>query len=116
MAHGLSICGSRALECSISSCDPRASLLHGTWDLPGPGLEPGLVSPALAGGFLTTAPLGKSQENNLLIMSLGSVKSDRKSKVGQEQGMLPLKSILYSLDQVSYLESGLQGLPWWRRG
>ena len=28
------------------------------WDLPGPGLEP--VSPALAGGFLTTAPLGKS--------------------------------------------------------
>ena len=29
------------------------------WDLPGPELEP--VSPALAGGFLTTAPPGKSQ-------------------------------------------------------
>ena len=28
------------------------------WDLSGPGLEP--VSPALAGRFLTTAPLGKS--------------------------------------------------------
>ena len=28
------------------------------WDLPGPGLEP--TSPALAGGFLTTAPPGKS--------------------------------------------------------
>ena len=28
------------------------------WDLPGPGLEP--VSPALAGGFLTTPPPGKS--------------------------------------------------------
>ena len=28
------------------------------WDLPGPGLEP--VSPALGGGFLTTAPPGKS--------------------------------------------------------
>ena len=28
------------------------------WDLPEPGLEP--VSPALAGGFLTTAPPGKS--------------------------------------------------------
>ena len=28
------------------------------WDLPGPGLEP--VYPALAGGFLTTAPPGKS--------------------------------------------------------
>ena len=29
------------------------------WDLPGPGLEP--VSPALAGGFLTTARPGKPQ-------------------------------------------------------
>ena len=28
------------------------------WDLPGPGLKP--VSSALAGGFLTTAPPGKS--------------------------------------------------------
>ena len=28
------------------------------WDLPGPGLEP--VSPALADGFLTTVPPGKS--------------------------------------------------------
>ena len=28
------------------------------WDLSGPGLEP--VSPALAGGFLSTAPPGKS--------------------------------------------------------
>ena len=27
------------------------------WDLPGPGIEP--VSPALAGGFLTTEPPGK---------------------------------------------------------
>ena len=27
------------------------------WDPPGPGLEP--MSPALAGGFLTTAPPGK---------------------------------------------------------
>ena len=31
------------------------------WDLPGPGLE--LMSPALAGGFLTTAPPGKPWEN-----------------------------------------------------
>ena len=29
----------------------------GLWDLPGSGLEP--VSPALAGGFLTTVPPGK---------------------------------------------------------
>ena len=32
-------------------------MLCGMWDLPGPGLEP--VTPALAGGFLTTAPPGK---------------------------------------------------------
>ena len=29
------------------------------WDLPGPGLDP--VSPALAGGFLTTVPPGKPE-------------------------------------------------------
>ena len=34
------------------------------WDLPGPGLEP--VSPALAGGFLTTAPPGKLPEKMFL--------------------------------------------------
>ena len=34
------------------------------WDLPEPGLEP--VSPALAGGFLTTAPPGKSWEPVLM--------------------------------------------------
>ncbi|KAJ8789164.1 hypothetical protein J1605_004958 [Eschrichtius robustus] len=49
---GLSSCGSWAVERRLSSC--------GTRDLPGPGLEP--VSPALAGGFLTTAPPGKSPE------------------------------------------------------
>ena len=58
VARGLSSCGSQALECRLSSCGARAQLLRGTWDLPGPGLEP--VSPALAGGFLTTAPPGKS--------------------------------------------------------
>ena len=56
-ARGLSSCGSRALERRLSSCGARASLLRGMWDLPGPGLEP--VSPALAGGLLTTAPPGK---------------------------------------------------------
>ena len=46
--------GSRAQ----AQCGVQALLLRGMWDLPGPGLEP--VSPALAGGFLTTAPPGKS--------------------------------------------------------
>ena len=41
----------------LSSCGSRAQLLRGMWDLPRPGLE--LVSPALAGGFSTTAPQGK---------------------------------------------------------
>ena len=43
----------------LSSYDAWAQLLRGMWDLPQPGLDP--MSPALAGGFLTTAPPGKSQ-------------------------------------------------------
>ena len=42
----------------LSCCGSRAQLLRGMWDLPRPGLEP--VYPAMAGGFLTTAPPGKS--------------------------------------------------------
>ena len=57
VARGLSSCGSRALERRLSSCGARAYSLRGMWDPPGPGLEP--VSPAWAGGFLTTAPPGK---------------------------------------------------------
>ena len=42
------------------------------WDLPGPGLKP--VSPALAGGFLTTVPPGKPMScvlyNELVIISI----------------------------------------------
>ena len=53
VARGLSSCGSWALEHRLSSCGARALLLHDTWDLPGPGIEP--LFPALAGGFLTTA-------------------------------------------------------------
>ena len=60
---GFSRCGTRALERRLSSCGAWAQLLRGTWDLPGPGLKP--VSPALAGGFLTTAQPGKSLPSNL---------------------------------------------------
>ena len=55
---GFSSCGSLALERRLSSCGAQAQLLRHMWDLPGPGIEP--VSPALACGFLTTAPPGKS--------------------------------------------------------
>ena len=47
-----------ALECGFSSYDARASLPHGMWNLPGPGIKP--VFPALAGRFLTTGPPEKS--------------------------------------------------------
>ena len=49
--------GMGALERRLSSCSTWAQLFCGMWDLPGPGLEP--MSPALAGGFLSTAPPGK---------------------------------------------------------
>ena len=52
--HGLSSCGSWALECGLSGCGTWTQLPCGMWDLPRPGIEP--VSPALAGGFLTTGP------------------------------------------------------------
>ena len=55
-AQGFSICGSWALEHGLSSCDARAWLLHGIWDLPGSGIEP--LSPSLVGGFFTS--LGNS--------------------------------------------------------
>ena len=44
----------------LSNCGSRAQLLCGMWDPPRPGLEP--VSPALAGGFSTTAPPGKPRK------------------------------------------------------
>ena len=44
----------------LSNCGSWAQLLRGMWDPPRPGLEP--VSPALAGGFSTTAPPGKPRK------------------------------------------------------
>ena len=64
----ISVCGPLTIMASLveehrlqthrlSSCGSWAQSLRGMWDLPRPGLEP--VSPALAGGFSTTAPPGK---------------------------------------------------------
>ena len=64
-ARRLSNCGSQTVEHRLSSCGARAYLLRGMWDLLGPGLEP--TSPALAGGFLTTAPPGKPQQLFIII-------------------------------------------------
>lgn len=43
---------------------PQASLLHSTWNLTGPGIEP--LSSALEGGFLSSMPSGKSKTIELL--------------------------------------------------
>ena len=51
-----SCCRAHPLECELSICGTRAQLPCGTQNLPGPGLEP--MSTSLAGGFLTTEPLG----------------------------------------------------------
>ena len=55
--RGLSCWEHRLQTRRLSSCGSRAQLLRSMWDLPRPGLEP--ASPALAGGFSTTAPPGK---------------------------------------------------------
>ena len=65
VARRLSSCGSRALEHRFSSFGAWVQLLRSMWDLPGPRLKP--VSPALAGGFLTTAPPGKSQRSKVFV-------------------------------------------------
>ena len=57
--RGLSSCDSQALELGLNSCGLQALVSHGIWNLHGPGIEP--MSPALAGGFLSTVPPGKSK-------------------------------------------------------
>ena len=68
----LSHCRARALgtrgpvvaACGLSPCVSQAELLPSMWDLPRPGNQP--VFPALAGGFLTAEPLGKTCPRILL--------------------------------------------------
>ena len=55
---GFNRCSTRDLVSRLSSCGTWAQLLHGMWNPPGPGIKP--VSLALAGGFLSTVPLGRS--------------------------------------------------------
>ena len=55
---GSSCCRTGSRLTSFSSCSAWAWLPRGLWNLPQPGTE--CASPALAGGFLTTGPSGKS--------------------------------------------------------
>ena len=64
---GLSSCGLLAVERRLSSCGTWAQLLRSMWDLPSPGLEP--MSPALAGGFLTTSPPGEPTSSFLTLQN-----------------------------------------------
>ena len=74
--HFIAVCGPLTVAASLvaehrlqtrrlSSCGSWAQLLRGMWYLPRPGLEP--MSPALAGGFSTTAPPGKPLHSLLKI-------------------------------------------------
>ena len=66
LCGNFSCCGARALELQlqlvglvVADHNLGVAYLPGhTWNLPGPEIEP--TSPALAGGFLTTGPPGKS--------------------------------------------------------
>ena len=58
---GFSLQSTGSVERELSSCGPRVSLLSGTGDLLGLGIKP--VSAALAGGFFTTEPPGRSPQN-----------------------------------------------------
>ena len=55
-----------ALKHKLSCCGAQAQLLPGIGDLPGPGIK--LLSIALAGGFFTTEPPGKSIVSLFLII------------------------------------------------
>ena len=57
-------CGLQALEHRLQSLGKWAQLPHDMWTLSRPGIE--LPSPALAGGFLTTGPPGKSNGTFLI--------------------------------------------------
>ena len=66
--------GSWAPEHRLNSRGAEAQLLHGMGDLQGPGIKP--VSPALAGRYFNTEPLGKPNSVlffNLLFFSVSSL-------------------------------------------
>ena len=69
---GFNSCGVGSVDAALglqshclSSCSTWVYLSCSTWDLPKSGIEP--VSPALAGGFLTTGPPGKSDFMSVLV-------------------------------------------------
>ncbi|XP_049565072.1 phosphatidate cytidylyltransferase 1 isoform X5 [Orcinus orca] len=98
------------------------------WDLPGPGLEP--VSPALAGGFLTTAPpdIGKKLPLKLVMICNNLVNYTSETDIDDRYGDLDSRTdsdipeIPPSSDRTpEILKKALSGLSsrwknWWIRG
>ena len=68
------------------------------WDLPGPGLEP--MSPALAGGFLTTVPPGKS-EKPLLHLQCQLHRSGSPGTIDALDGILIVPKVLCSFESLN---------------
>ena len=106
---GFSCCGAQALAVWASVVVARglsALLLRGMWDFPGPGLQH--VSPALAGGFLTTAPPGKS----LSLSSEGSAQEAQRTSHWSPITLLlrPLPPVLFTVSLSPY-NSFTQGDP-----
>ena len=102
---GFSSCGTWAQQLCLTGSRAQAQQLWytglvapGMWDLPRPGLEP--VSPALAGGFLTTAPPG----NLLKRISCNSVYTDEFLEV-KRLGEKQLKHRIQTAIQKSYANS-----------
>ena len=79
-------------------------MLRGMWDLPGPGLEP--MSPALAGGFLTTVPPGKPQ---CVLFLYPSLSCEGSTPRGSEIPMLG-SSLDVGFFQSSSGDSDMQGM------
>ena len=72
------------------------------WDLPRPGLEP--VSPAFAGGFLTTVPPGKSLSLllfNVVLEVLATAVRQEKETKGIQIGREGVKLSLFASDSYS---------------
>ena len=63
---GLFYCVAWTLEHGLSGCGTWAWTLHGMWNLPRPGIE--LVSPALAGRFVTVGSPEKSHVNSFYLL------------------------------------------------
>ena len=95
--------GSR--HAGFSSCGTWAQLLCGMWDLPGPGIEP--VFPALAGGFLTTAPPGKSLKHTLKCQLLFGVEYETLYKFKYSRNIFKTALIFITLGRI---ESPFQSL------